>query len=137
VADSDNFSSSIYVSFLVWSLILDFFNQILKWPSNFNIYAIKPLIWPNQLLKIIFWPLNFNFFKLICSIWFDSLSLSYFTCLGCIYCYRISDTDFIPASHIIIFLHTKKKYFQYTISHFTISRWERMRMLKIKIYFQL
>jgi hypothetical protein len=67
VPDSDNFNSSIYVSFLVWSLIFDFFNQILKWPSNFNIYTIKLLIWSNQLLKIIFWPLNFNFFKLICT----------------------------------------------------------------------
>jgi hypothetical protein len=35
-----------------------------NWPSDFNIYAIKFLIWPNQLLKIIFRPQNFNFFQL-------------------------------------------------------------------------
>jgi hypothetical protein len=28
-------------------LVLDFFNQVSNCPSNFNIYAIKPLIWPN------------------------------------------------------------------------------------------
>ena len=33
-----------------------------NWPSNFNIYAIKFMIWPNQLLKIIIRPQNFNFF---------------------------------------------------------------------------
>jgi hypothetical protein len=28
-------------------LVSDFFNQVPNWPLNFNIYAIKPLIWPN------------------------------------------------------------------------------------------
>jgi hypothetical protein len=55
--DSDNSSPSIYTFFssLVW---------FRNWQSNFNIYVIKPLIWPNQLLKIINWPLNFNLFQL-------------------------------------------------------------------------
>jgi len=50
--NSVNFSLFIYMTFPVWSLVSDFFNQVSNWPSNFNIYAIKPLIWPNQLLKI-------------------------------------------------------------------------------------
>jgi len=29
------------------SRFLIFFNQVLNCPSNFNIYAIKPLVWPN------------------------------------------------------------------------------------------
>jgi len=29
---------------LVWSLVLDFFNQVPNWPTNFYTYAIKPLI---------------------------------------------------------------------------------------------
>ena len=37
-------SPSICVLFLFWSLVLDLFNQVLNWPLNFNIYAIKPLI---------------------------------------------------------------------------------------------
>jgi hypothetical protein len=41
-----------------------FFNQVPNWPSKFNIYAIKPLIWQNQLLEILLWPQNFNFFQL-------------------------------------------------------------------------
>jgi hypothetical protein len=31
-------------AFSVWSLVLDFFNQVPNWSPNFNIYAIKPLI---------------------------------------------------------------------------------------------
>ena len=50
--------------FSLWSLVLDFFNRVPNWPPDFNMYAIKPLIWPNQLLKIIIWPQNFNFFQL-------------------------------------------------------------------------
>jgi len=45
--DSINFSPYIRASFPIWSLVLDFFNQVSNCPSNFNIYAIKPLIWPN------------------------------------------------------------------------------------------
>jgi len=63
-SDSVNSSPSIYALILVWSLVSDFFNQVPNWPSNFNIYAIKPLIWPNQLLKMIIWSLNFSFFQL-------------------------------------------------------------------------
>ena len=38
-------SAPIFIRlFPVWSLILDFFNQVPNYPSNFNIYAIKPLI---------------------------------------------------------------------------------------------
>jgi hypothetical protein len=44
--------------------VLDFFNQVPNWSSNFNIYVIKPPNWPNQLSKIIIWPKNFNFFQL-------------------------------------------------------------------------
>ena len=51
-------------AFSLWSLVLDFFNRVPNWPPDFNMYAIKPLIWPNQLLKIIIWPQNFNFFQL-------------------------------------------------------------------------
>jgi hypothetical protein len=36
--------SSICVLFPFWSLVLNFFNHVPNWPSNFNIYAIKPLI---------------------------------------------------------------------------------------------
>jgi hypothetical protein len=36
--------SPSFLRFSVWSLVLDFFNQVSNWPSNFNIYAIKPLI---------------------------------------------------------------------------------------------
>jgi hypothetical protein len=31
-------------AFSFWSLVLDFFNQVPNWPSDFNIYAIQPLI---------------------------------------------------------------------------------------------
>jgi hypothetical protein len=41
VPDSINYRPSLYASFPVWSLVLDFFNQVLHWQSNFNIYAIK------------------------------------------------------------------------------------------------
>jgi hypothetical protein len=37
-----NFSPYISLSFPIWSLVLDFFNQVPNCPSNFNIYAIKP-----------------------------------------------------------------------------------------------
>ena len=56
--------SSICMLFPFWSLLLNFFNQVPDWPSNFNTYAIKPLIWPDQLWKIVTWPYNFNFFQL-------------------------------------------------------------------------
>ena len=36
--------SSICVFFSFWSLVSNFFNQVPNWPSNFNIYTIKPLI---------------------------------------------------------------------------------------------
>jgi hypothetical protein len=45
--DSANFRPYIYTPFIVWSLVLDFFDQIPNYPSNFNIYAIKLLIWPH------------------------------------------------------------------------------------------
>ena len=35
---------SICARFVFWSLVSDFFHQVPDWPSNFNIYAIKPLI---------------------------------------------------------------------------------------------
>jgi hypothetical protein len=56
--DSDNSSPSIYAFFFQFS------PWFRNWQSNFNIYIIKPLIWPNQLLKIINWLLNFNLFQL-------------------------------------------------------------------------
>jgi hypothetical protein len=59
-----NVNPCIHASFSVWSLVLDFFNQVPNCPSNFNIYVIKPLIRPNYLFKIVIQPLNFNFFKL-------------------------------------------------------------------------
>jgi hypothetical protein len=31
-------------AFSSWSLVLDFFNQVPNWLSDFNIYAIKSLI---------------------------------------------------------------------------------------------
>ena len=43
----EDFNPYILVPFPVWSLVLDFFNQVLKFPLNFNIYASKPMIWPN------------------------------------------------------------------------------------------
>jgi hypothetical protein len=33
-----------FAQVLVWSLVLDFFNQVPNWPTNFYTYAIKPLI---------------------------------------------------------------------------------------------
>jgi hypothetical protein len=51
------------VPFPVWSFVSDCFNQVPNWPPNFNNYAIKPLIWPHQLFKIIIRPQNFNFFQ--------------------------------------------------------------------------
>jgi hypothetical protein len=45
--DLINFSPYIQTLFSVWSLVLNFFNQVPNCPSNFNIYTIKPLIWPN------------------------------------------------------------------------------------------
>jgi hypothetical protein len=62
--DLVNSSPFIYAPFPIWSLVLNFFNQAPNWPSNFNIYSIKPLIWPNQLSKIVLWPQNLNFFQL-------------------------------------------------------------------------
>jgi hypothetical protein len=50
--------------FSVWSLVLDFFNEVPNCPSNFNIYAIKLLICPNYLFKIAIRPLDFNVFQL-------------------------------------------------------------------------
>jgi hypothetical protein len=44
-----------------WFWISSIKSLLLNWPSNFNIYAIKPIIWPNQLSKITIWPRNFNF----------------------------------------------------------------------------
>ena len=52
--DLINYSPYVHMPFLVWSLILNFFNQVSNSQSIFNIYAIKPLIWLNILL-------NFNF----------------------------------------------------------------------------
>ena len=62
--NSVNFNPYIYTPFPVWFLILDFFNQVPNCPSNLNIYAIKPLIWPNKFQKNIFWPQDLNFFQL-------------------------------------------------------------------------
>jgi hypothetical protein len=45
--DSINSSPYSNVPFPVWSLVLDFFHPVPNCPSNFNIYAIKPLIWLN------------------------------------------------------------------------------------------
>jgi hypothetical protein len=47
------FSPSICALVSFWSLFLDFFNKVSNCPSDFNIYAIKLMIWPNQLSKII------------------------------------------------------------------------------------
>jgi hypothetical protein len=58
------FKPQISAHFFLWSLVLDLCNQVPNWPSNFNIYSIKPLIWPNQLSKIILWPHNLNQLKL-------------------------------------------------------------------------
>ena len=59
-----NQSSICVLFFSFWSLVSNFFNQVPNWPSNFHIYTIKPLIWPDQLSKIVTWPQNFNFFQL-------------------------------------------------------------------------
>jgi hypothetical protein len=40
--DLVNFSAFIYAPFPIWSLVLDFFNQVPNWPSNFNIYSVNP-----------------------------------------------------------------------------------------------
>jgi hypothetical protein len=45
--DLVNSSLFIHTPFLVWCLVLDFFNQVFNCPLNFNIYAIKLLIEPN------------------------------------------------------------------------------------------
>jgi len=42
--ESDFKSILQFIRFSVWSLVLNFFNQDLNWPSNFNIYAIKLMI---------------------------------------------------------------------------------------------
>jgi hypothetical protein len=43
---SVNSNPYIHAPFPVWSLLLNFFNQIPNYPLNFNIYATKLLIWP-------------------------------------------------------------------------------------------
>jgi len=42
-----NLDPYINVPSLVWPLALDLFNQVSNCSPNFNIYSIKPLIWPN------------------------------------------------------------------------------------------
>jgi len=63
-ADFVDFSPWSHTLFLIWSLVLNFFNQVSNCPSNVNIYAIKPLIWQNKLFKIAIQPSNFKFFQL-------------------------------------------------------------------------
>jgi hypothetical protein len=62
--DLVNFSLYNHAPFLVWSLVLDFFNQVPNFASNYNILITKPLICLIKAPKKPIKSPDFNLFQL-------------------------------------------------------------------------